>query len=71
MVRYRSGFKKTISPSVMKTLSANAANNKGVAALSQQLKNGVLVVSMVPMIILYPFLQKFFVSGVTLGAVKG
>ena len=51
--------------------SANAANNKGVAALSQQLKNGVLVVSMVPMIILYPFLQKFFVSGVTLGAVKG
>lgn len=51
--------------------SANAANNKGVAALSQQLKNGVLVVSMTPMIILYPFLQKFFVSGVTLGAVKG
>lgn len=51
--------------------SANAANNKGVAALSQQLKNGVLVVSMTPMIVLYPFLQKFFVSGVTLGAVKG
>ena len=31
--------------------SVNDATNKGVAALSQQLKNGVLVVSMVPMLV--------------------
>lgn len=51
--------------------SANDATNKGVAALSTQLRNGVLVVSMVPMLVLYPFLQRFFVSGVMLGSVKG
>jgi len=30
-----------------------------------------IVISVVPMLVLYPFIQKFFVKGVTLGAVKG
>jgi len=34
-------------------------------------RNGVLVVSMIPMVILYPFVQRFFISGVMLGSVKG
>lgn len=42
-----------------------------VAALSEQIKNAVIFVSIVPIIAAYPFLQKHFVRGVMLGAVKG
>lgn len=50
--------------------NATTATTAG-AALADQLKNAVLIVSMVPMLIVYPFIQKYFVKGVTLGAVKG
>lgn len=35
------------------------------------LKYGVVIVSSVPMLIFYPFVQKYFVKGVMIGAVKG
>lgn len=41
------------------------------AALADQLKNAVLIISMIPMLCIYPFIQKYFVKGVTLGGVKG
>ena len=58
------------STSNLSTLS-QSTDHKGVAALSTQVKNAVLVVSMVPMLVIYPFIQQFFVSGVMLGSVKG
>lgn len=58
------------STSNLSTLS-QSADHKGVAALSTQVKNAVLVVSMIPMVAIYPFIQRFFVSGVMLGSVKG
>lgn len=39
--------------------------------VQESIKYGVVVVSSLPMIILYPFLQKFFVKGVMIGAIKG
>lgn len=38
---------------------------------SESVKSAGVVVLVVPMLIIYPFLQKYFVKGVTLGAVKG
>jgi len=41
-------------------------NSLGIA-----IKAAVIIVSTLPIIILYPFLQKFFITGLTLGSVKG
>ena len=41
------------------------------SAISDQLKNAVVVFVMMPMIIIYPFFQRFFVKGVMIGAIKG
>lgn len=48
-------------------LDATQITNVG----SQTLINATVVCAMLPICVLYPFLQKFFVSGVVLGAVKG
>jgi putative aldouronate transport system permease protein len=42
----------------------------GVSDLGPQVRNAALVVSMIPMIVIYPFVQRYFVSGIMLGAVK-
>lgn len=52
-------------------LGSATSNTVTGAALADQLKNAVLIVSMIPMLIIYPFIQKYFVKGATLGAVKG
>lgn len=38
---------------------------------ADQIKFGVIIVSTVPILILYPFIQKYFEKGVMIGAVKG
>lgn len=39
--------------------------------VADQIKFGVIIVSTLPLLILYPFLQKYFNKGVMIGAVKG
>ena len=39
--------------------------------LADQIKYGVIIVSTLPLLVLYPFLQKYFNKGVMIGAVKG
>jgi putative aldouronate transport system permease protein len=59
------------SESSLYGLSAAASSNfTGVADLGPQVRNAALVISMIPMLIFYPFVQRYFVSGIMLGAVK-
>ena len=43
----------------------------GKQVFGRSLQNAVIIIAMLPVMILYPFLQKYFVAGVNLGAVKG
>ena len=49
--------------------SAAAGKMKPTTARSVQM--AAMVISILPIIMVYPFLQKYFVSGIMLGAVKG
>jgi putative aldouronate transport system permease protein len=39
--------------------------------IAEQIKYGVIIVSSLPLLLLYPFLQKYFVKGVMIGSIKG
>lgn len=38
---------------------------------SRAIQNATIVISTLPIVLVYPFVQKYFIKGVTLGAVKG
>ena len=47
------------------------ADSGSKLALSETLKHAVSMIATIPILCLYPFLQKYFVKGVMIGAVKG
>ena len=53
------------------SMSASGAEFAEKQKLVDQLKYVIITVSAVPLMIVYPFVQKYFASGVMLGAVKG
>ncbi len=57
--------------SIYNVAAVSDTTTSGAVALGQQVRNAVLVISMIPMVILYPFIQRYFISGVMLGSVKG
>lgn len=52
-------------------LSNDIDNVGGIVVMTQSLKMATVVVATVPILIVYPWLQKYFVKGVMLGSVKG
>ncbi|MEC0209740.1 carbohydrate ABC transporter permease [Paenibacillus ehimensis] len=50
---------------------AVGATDSDVAMLSVTLKYATIIVATVPILLVYPFLQKYFVKGALVGAIKG
>ncbi len=51
-------------------LSSNTTEATGGLS-AEMMKSATIIVVMAPFLLIYPFLQKYFVKGITLGAVKG
>lgn len=52
-------------------LGDSSSASTDTATLSISIKSAVIITSTLPIIVLYPFLQKYFAKGLTVGSVKG
>ena len=56
---------------VRELILQDALPGTAISASDDMLKSAVVVVVVFPFLIIYPFVQKYFTKGVTVGAVKG
>lgn len=62
------------SQSAAQNIAGSDGDSKAIMELQRQaqlIKYSAIVVSTVPMLMIYPFLQKYFIKGIMVGALKG
>ena len=59
------------STKMVQDMAEDPEAQKMAFEMAQSMKYGVIIAAALPMMILYPFIQKHFVKGVMVGAVKG
>ena len=65
--------KMVIDSDIASMTTANASSSAGTDTLltENKLKYAIVIISVMPMVFIYPFLQKYFVNGVMVGGIKG
>lgn len=53
------------------TTSMSASVSSDVGIIATNIKYAVVFITMVPILVVYPFVQKYFVKGIMIGALKG
>lgn len=79
VVMYISSREKNLLPAILQDMITESSidasmNSKGANALpptTDSMKAGATMFTTIPILLVYPFLQKYFTKGVTVGAVKG
>lgn len=61
----------TNSNDTINLMASDLAGSAELEARKNLMKYAVIVISSLPMMMIYPFIQKYFVKGVMIGAVKG
>ena len=61
---------QVLSSQVME-IDADANDRTAFLRKVEQLKYALIIVSTIPVLIIYPFIQKYFVKGIMIGAIKG
>ena len=56
---------------LMQSMDASTVATDSANIPSLSLRMAIAVVGMIPMVVLYPFFQKYYMEGLTVGAVKG
>lgn len=76
LIYLRSTEKQSLQLVLRNILLANQVNSgdgsySEASKLGVTIKYSVIVFSCIPMMIAYPFVQRFFIKGVMIGAIKG
>jgi ABC-type sugar transport system, permease component len=62
---------RVIISNQMSAIMQGMADNKEKESYIQHLKYAIIIITILPIMCVYPFLQKYFVKGLLLGSVKG
>lgn len=63
--------KKNFQVKVRELILNDGLSGSSISISEDMLKNAMVIIVVMPFLVIYPFLQKYFVKGVTIGAVKG